>query len=241
MNLQTVLKTFDQAWNSVRLGEHNVKEFILFSFDVPLGRNFIPEACVNFNERARRVMMSHQVFRNLSDNIQAQVWKRNSFYGAAITCSKLEACNSGLEQSIVAYNNIDKEYLENEFPTFDLKSLKKLTLLKFNETSKLLNKEDALRFHNLVQEIGVIIHDETTFKLFMLLFMFSDFDHVEEIRMLRSNYLNLFLRRKGMSFQAGTPGIQNAIGSDYYCSLSTCAMKVKELTKIMMKMGPPPK
>ena len=239
MSLQTVLKTFDQAWNSVRLGEHSVKEFILYSFDVPLRKNFIPESCTNFNERARRVMMSHHVFRKLSDNLQAQIWKRNAYYGAAITCSKLEACNSGLEQATVAFNNIDKEYVENEFPTFDIQSLKKLTLMQSNKISKVLVDKDAMRYHDLVQEIGAIIHDETTFKLFMLLFMFSDFDHIEEIRMLKSNYLNLFLRRKGMSFQTECPDVQNAIGRDYYCSLSSCVRKVKELTKIMMKMGPP--
>ena len=241
MNLQNVLKTFDQAWNSVRLGEHCVKEFILYSFDVPLGKYFIPESCTNFNERARRVMMSHHAFRNLSDNVQAQLWKRNSYYGAAITCSKLEACHSGLEQAVVAFNDIDKGYLENEFPSFDLQSLKKLTLMQSNKISKLLTEEDAKRYHDLVQEIGTIIHDETTFKLFMLLFMFSDFDHVEEIRMLRSNYLSLFLRRKGMDLQTEYPDVQNAIGRDYYCSLSSCVRKVKELTHIMMKMGPPPK
>ena len=224
------------AWNAVPLGEDHLKEFLMFSYDVPASRNFIPHACMNFNERARRVMKSHPEFMNLPDYLQMQVWNRNLTYGAAITCAKLEACETGIEQFRYAYTQDEKDLVLKEFPMIPFQSLKTLKTFASNKTAKLYKDDVASKIHKLFLELAPIFQDDTSFKLFMMYFMFSDFDHVEELRKLKSRYLQLYLRKKGMNLDLESKSLQTAFGLDSYNSMSLSIKKIKELNSLMAHM-----
>ena len=37
------LANFEEAWSAVSLGEDHIREFIMFSYDVPLSKAFMPK------------------------------------------------------------------------------------------------------------------------------------------------------------------------------------------------------
>ena len=208
----------------------------MFSYDVPAGKSFIPQACINFNERARRVMKSHSDFMKLPDHVQMQVWDRNLTYGAAIMCAKLEACETGIEQFHYAYTKNEKDLYLKDFPMIPSKSLKALKMFDNNKTAKLYQDDVAYKIHKLFQELAPLFQDDTSFKLFMMYFMFSDFDHIEELRNLKSRYMQLYLRRKGMNLNLESKSFEVAFGSDSYSSMSLSIKKIKELNCLMALM-----
>ena len=208
----------------------------MFSYDVPTSKNFIPQGCINFNERARRVMKCHPEFMNLPDYVQMQVWDRNLTYGAAITCAKLESCQTGIEQFRYAYAKDEKDLVLKEFPMIPFQSLKPLKMFDSNKTAKLYKDDVASRIHKLFQELTPLFQDDISFKLFMMYFMFSDFDHVEELKNLKSRYMQLYLRRKGMNLNLESKSFEVAFGTDSYSSMSLSIKKIKELNCLMAQM-----
>ena len=58
------LEQFSAAYNEVSLGEEFRKEFIMFSYDVPLSKRFVPNEIAAFAERGRRIMRTHPEFRD---------------------------------------------------------------------------------------------------------------------------------------------------------------------------------
>ena len=58
------LEQFSAAYNEVSLGEEFRKEFIMFSYDVPLSKRFVPNEIAAFVERGRRIMRTHPEFRD---------------------------------------------------------------------------------------------------------------------------------------------------------------------------------
>ena len=208
----------------------------MFSYDVPISKNFIPQGCINFNERARRVMKSHSEFLNLPDYVQMQVWDRNLTYGAAIMCAKLESCSTGIEQFRYAYTKNEKDLFLKDFPMFSSMSLKPLKMFDNNKITKLYRDDVAYKIHKLFLELAPLFQDDTSFKLFMMYFMFSDFDHIEELKNLKSRYMQIYLRRKGMNLNLESKSFEVAFGTDSYSSMSLSIKKIKELNCLMAQM-----
>merc|ERR1712156_871186 len=49
--LQGKLQIFDECWKRVPSGEDLVNDFIMFTYDVPLSKSFVPDHLAIFNER----------------------------------------------------------------------------------------------------------------------------------------------------------------------------------------------
>ena len=71
--LQGKLKIFDECWKRVPSGEDLVNDFIMFTYDVPLSKSFVPDHLAIFNERYRLMMKMHTEFTSLSRVEQARI------------------------------------------------------------------------------------------------------------------------------------------------------------------------
>merc|ERR1712156_1103213 len=90
--LQGKLQIFDECWKRVPSGEDLVNDFIMFTYDVPLSKSFVPDHLAIFNERYRLMMKMHTEFTSLSRVDQETLWKKNMLYGTAMNMVKLESC-----------------------------------------------------------------------------------------------------------------------------------------------------
>ena len=96
--LQGKLRIFDECWNRVPVSDDLVSEFVMFTYDVPLSKNFVPAHLAVFNERYLLMMKMHSEFTNLNGFEQEKLWKKNILYGSAMNLVKLECCKGGKEQ-----------------------------------------------------------------------------------------------------------------------------------------------
>ena len=96
--IQGQLQKFDECWKKVPMGEEILSNFIMYNYDVPLSKSFVPKCMANLTERYRLIMKSHTEFTEMSQFHQERLWKRNIFLGTAWALTKLESCKSGQEQ-----------------------------------------------------------------------------------------------------------------------------------------------
>ena len=96
----------------------------------------------------------------------------------------------------------------------------------------------------MTQEIGELIYDDETFKLFTLVLLFSEVDEQSELSRLRDSYLNI-IRRRISNLQASNPHRQDsnfqnsdelAIGSLVYSKFSYCVAAIKEISVLVQKL-----
>ena len=92
------MRIFDECWNRVPVSDDLVSEFVMFTYDVPLSKNFVPAHLAVFNERYLLMMKMHSEFTNLNGFEQEKLWKKNILYGSAMNLVKLECCKGGKEQ-----------------------------------------------------------------------------------------------------------------------------------------------
>lgn len=72
----------------------------------------MPKSFKVISERYRWVMKMHPEFQNLSGKQQMKLWERNSHYGAALCVAKLEACDTGTQQSMFIMGKIDRKMFD---------------------------------------------------------------------------------------------------------------------------------
>ena len=105
----------------------------------------------------------------------------------------------------------------------------------------ILSTLELSRFRQLTQEVGKLIYDDETFKLFTLVLLFSNVDHnhPESLSSLQNSYLNVIRRRLNIhSFEDFS--LQNydtlAMGNLVYSKFNTCILAINELTHIVQKL-----
>ena len=103
--------------------------------------------------------------------------------------------------------------------------------------SGVFSDTELARFGKLTQEIGELIHDDETFRLFTLVLLFSDVDKPNLTR-LRDSYLSIIRRRlshlQDSNFQNYDDDL--AIGSLVYSKFSSCVAGIKELSFFVQKL-----
>merc|ERR1712079_494641 len=167
----------------------------MFTYDVPLSKSFVPDHLAIFNERYRLMMKMHTEFTSLSRVDQETLWKKNMLYGTAMNMVKLESCRTGKEQWDFVYalelndtwigKNVEKK-----------REWKKIDLAIANEFSGVCTESEIAYFEKLTKEIGKLVQDDETFKLLVLVLLFSDVDESPKLTNLRNTYLNVIQRRQ---------------------------------------------
>lgn len=245
--LQNQLDTFKRAYSTVALGEDILKEFVMFAYDVPVSKHFMPEALSVFGERFRRVMKSHVEFQVLSDAKQEEMWAMNSLYGVALNIAMLEGIGTGAQQLQFSCGELDDHIWRKEFSeVIDNVKLKKMTMMAANKVTGILPEDLMTHFGRLVQNIGsMICKDVDTFKLVTLITLFSEThsNSTGPIRDLRLKYSKILKRRQRSIMPSGSLADcerdyeENvAFGNALYSRFNSCVCDVKELAMIVKKI-----
>ena len=104
--------------------------------------------------------------------------------------------------------------------------------------SGVFSDTELARFGKLTQDIGELIHDDQTFRLFTLVLLFSDVDNQPNLTRLRDSYLSIIRRRlshlQDSNFQNYDDDL--AIGSLVYSKFSSCVAGIKELSIFVQKL-----
>ena len=96
-------------------------------------------------------------------------------------------------------------------------------------------------YQRLIKHIGEIIYNDETFKLFVLVLLFSDIDdcHSQSLTCLRNSYLNVIRRRLDHVYieDYSVVNYDNlAIGHMIYSKFNSCIVDIKELSTFMQKL-----
>ena len=91
------------------LGEDHIREFIMFSFDVPVSKSYMHNAIAVYNERVLRLLKIHKEFQMLPHHLQTALIKRNRMYISALQCTVCENSETGYEQLVFTYGESDKK------------------------------------------------------------------------------------------------------------------------------------
>ena len=235
--LQNQLNKFERAWKSVPIGEDMIHEFVMFSYDVPLGKFFLPQTLSIFSQRYLHIMKMHPEFENLKKSDQDHLWKNNSIFGSAMSVAKLESMEDGLEQHRFVTSEVDDLTWMGKIAY--QRKLKKLSVTSINQASGALNETLLSNLMRLAENIGALIQNPESFKLFALVLLFSESDDIPAIRDLRNYYLNIIRRRHNMLYNEDVPEEDNiksiASGNMVYSRFNSCICDVKELAMILRK------
>ena len=194
--IQSQLNKFDTAWRKIPLGEEQIKEFLMYSLDVPLSKGYMAKSMATFVERYRMVLKIHPEFNNLNQYQQEAVWKASSCLAVGVICAKLESCKTGNEQLAFAEGNETNSWI---FQMTNKQKLKKLTMDMANVSTGIFSEPELENFGRLVKEVGDLIQDQETFKLFTLALLFSCNEvSIPEIKLLKDTYLNVIRRRRNL-------------------------------------------
>ena len=236
--LNKQLSLFEEAWSSVSLGEEHIREFVMFSYDVPLSKGFMPRAIAVFNERFRRLLKMHDEFQILPPKLQAEHWNQICFYGSALICAKLENSSNGNEQLKFCIGQMDNDTWSRDYANILPKKLKKLTMDKANEFSGVLPIQDLIDYCEYSKNISSIINSEMRFKVFCMVLLFSEIKAKagSPLHLLKNNYLNIISRRDGC-LGVDDKNAQLAFGRNVYSKINSCIEDVKKLAIIMQKLN----
>ena len=231
------ITNFEKAWKSVPLGEEHIRDFIMFSFDVPVSNSYMHNAISVFNERVLRVLKIHSEFAKLPDSLQTTLIERNRMYASALQCAVCENSETGYEQLVFTYGESDKEVMSKEFAYVSPKQIKKMTMTNVNKCNNFLADPLLKSFNTLVQNIGTVVKSESMFKLLTLVMLFSDIKSSEslEMNLVYKQYLNVMNRRQA-ALMGGDRENQLAFGRNIYSKFSACMSDVKKLATVLQQM-----
>ena len=180
------------------------------------------------------VMKMHPEFQQLTQSQQVKLWKSNKATATALTIAKLECAESGNEQAFLMAGSDDWQTWSYQF--LKDRPLKKLLIPDANKFLAFFSPEVSKRFAKLVKHIGAFTRRDETFKLFVLILLFSDTEDIPAVKMLQKNYLNVIRRRQYSGRYISTqPSEANIV--DKFCA---CISDVKELATMLPLMGPKP-
>ena len=230
------LDHFDQVWQSVPLGEDHIREVIMFSYDVPTSKSFVRNGVSVFNERFKRIMMNHDFFSQLPQNVQSQIFQQNLFLGSALLVAKLEYIESGSEQLFYAMGSFDRKQWKEETRSLPHHAIKKFELPKENKFLQILSEDDCNQFQHLVNVIGETVKDDNMLKLFTMVMLFKDngIKEASELKKLQEFYLNI-IRRKHDSIGRDVRTYRTSFGVDVYSRLQSCIKDIQKLSLLLAK------
>lgn len=167
---------FDRSFHEVSFGEEILKEFIMFGFDVPPSRTFLPRLVAVLSERFRKIMKLHDEFISLSDLGQALLWQTNVMSVVVLCLSKVEHLDTGDQQLRFCLGYLDGSIFKQNYENvIDQSKLRRMTIFSFehNRTSDILTKGLSNRIHAISSRLSDRVKNVETFKLLVFITMFS--------------------------------------------------------------------
>ncbi len=173
------------------MGANLLHEYIMYSYDVPLSKHFMPTAMTLFAERFRNVLRRQDEFDMLGPTQQKRALETCVFHAVAITVTKLEACEGFWQQlKFVVGSGQDRSYVTDvldfdgfaasgessgarEDATPRRRKMKKLRMADANKTTTVLDPETMQRFGFLIGSLGALLRDNETLMLLVLMMLFD--------------------------------------------------------------------
>jgi len=221
---------FDENWTALSLGEDLVKDVVMFSFDVPLSKGFIPAVIQLFRSRSLKIMGMHAEFTSLPGSDQCRLWRSCSIYSVALTLAKLENTKTANEQLLIAMGNDDAEpWLKKIIQD---KKLDCILMEDANNITGALAQEELHQYQQLTKSVATALTDKPEmFKMVFLSLLF--FDEKKQLNQVCNNYLSLFKRRHHQLYNDNEA--LSEPDSMAYFRFKTCVDNVKKLSIICNK------
>ena len=149
-SLPIELEVFDQSFKDVSMGDEWLKEFVMFSFDVPLSKHFASTTFRTLRQRFQRILQSNPQYQSLNPSDQDEIWRQGSMKAATLWLIKSEYLESGKDQLHFFLGQDDlctwQKYYQINFPKFQQMTLKKVSLVSdlFDSQEKISVKLDNL-------------------------------------------------------------------------------------------------
>ena len=190
---------FQKAFHEVELGGEILNDFIYFSHDVPISKQFMPRAMAVFAERFRNILRRMDEFSLLTPGQKKRALETCVFHSVAIFVAKLESCDTGYQQLTFAMGSEgeDVAYTRDILSLTDTRKLKKISMENVNPTTGNLEPEDLQRFAFCIGKVIPLVRDLEVLKLmvFVLLFNESAEDGDQICVAIQQRYLTLLRRR----------------------------------------------
>ena len=223
------------------LGEDHIREFIMFSFDVPVSKSYMHNAIAVYNERVLRLLKMHKEFQMLPNHLQTILIKRNRMYISALQCAVCENSETGYEQLVFTYGESDKKIMSEEFAHVSAKQIKKMTMANVNKCTNYLADPLMERFNRLVQDIGEYIKTDSMFKLVTLVLLFSDITSLESpmLKEVCNRYLNVMMRQRQEEISTSYEFYEENEDSTS-TQFSICISNIKKLADVLQQLNSAP-
>jgi hypothetical protein len=221
---------FNAAYHEVSFGEDLVREFVMYTYDVPLSRHFMPRVMALWAERFRRVMATHEEFNCLSESDKIIKYNNTAYDAVALSFTKFESYETGNQQLRFALGYLDdKIMVEKIASVMDISKIKKMMIKDVNEDIHLLDPSDLNRYTLLIKNLSELVKNMETFKLMTLITLFSG-EGVSDTGIARLQRKYLFLLRRRLNHYEGE------VGEYLYAKFKSGLCDIKELSVIMQKM-----
>ena len=224
---------FQKAFHEVELGGEILSDFIYFSHDVPVSKQFMPRAMAVFAERFRNLLRRMEEFSLLTPGQKKRALETCVFHSVAIFVAKLESCENGYQQLrfAVGSEGEDVTYTRDILSLTDPRKLKKLCMANVNPTTGNLDSEAIQRFAFHLSKVIPLVRDLEAMKLmvFVLLFNESAEDGDQICVAIQQRYLTLLRRR--LAHLRKSSEMQDEIEEDLSeTDVSTCTPRLKSPT-----------
>ena len=190
---------FQKSFHEVELGGEILSDFVYFSHDVPISKQFMPRAMAVFAERFRNLLRRMEEFSLLTPGQKKRALETCVFHSVAIFVAKLESCENGYQQLrfAVGSEGEDLTYIRDILSLTDARKLKKLCMTNVQPTTGNLDAEACQRFAYHIGKIIPLVKDLEVLKLmvFVLLFNESAEDGDQTCVAIQQGYLTLLRRR----------------------------------------------
>ena len=158
-SLPIELEVFDQSFKDVSMGDEWLKEFVMFSFDVPLSKHFASTTFRTLRQRFQRILQSNPQYQSLNPSDQDEIWRQGSMKAATLWIIKSEYLESGKDQLHFFLGQDDlctwQKYYQFNFPKFQQMTLKKVSLV-----SDLFDSQEIIKYNNISVKLDNLIAEE---------------------------------------------------------------------------------
>ena len=200
------LGVFNEAVEQVPFGADFVNEVVMYTLGVPLSKHFIPQGTKVWIERFRRILFAHDEFKTgLSVDEQSETLVPATFAAFALAKAKLEMTNTGNEQFLWALSSSDYAVVKDSFSHLakgKVPKMKRVSVREWNKTFGLMSEENEKRFSELVDGLTDFLKTDYSFKLMILLAMFThgvSSAKSMSMRVAAYRYLNALKRHFGVA------------------------------------------
>ncbi|TRY67347.1 hypothetical protein TCAL_12464, partial [Tigriopus californicus] len=189
---QAKLSQFTEGFREISLGEEYIKEFLMYSLDVPLSRQFVPQTMKTFAARYINALRSWDEFRLLTGQDQHDLLKRNLYKAVALSVAKACRIPNGEGQLMFIVGQHDQAMIQEHYwGLFDVQKLKSLRMGDINQKTMALSEDILQDYNRLVDSVSNLVEDFQTFQLISLVMLFADFPQEAHYRAMLETHLRV--------------------------------------------------